>query len=210
MSIRMFAVVSTLLVSSSALIASDVKSGGLSATNQPVSTNQIPADAELKAKLKADREKARVQREEKQAALTKAMNDTLPKDEPKVFEWDATRCREELAKVKERETTLRAGLVTVHSDPEISAMREAIAKLSAELAAKRLEYSKKIREKTAAATGVKDADTKRAEAFKELQKLSSLRVRIETRLAKLNTAAAKTATTNSTPVAGAKAGNAPL
>ncbi|MEI6807229.1 MAG: hypothetical protein WCN95_00765 [bacterium] len=217
MIIRRLIVVSMLAVFPFVAQAAEKETGTASTTNKSVASTELPrqippakigskstnspvAGVELQSKMKAEREDARERQAEKQVEQTKVLNETWPKDEPRVFEWNADQCRAELAKVMDRERKLQDVLMPLRADPEVKALQEEIAKLSTELAKKRQEYSRKIRQKSVTADVTPDVDGKKAETVKELQKLGSLRIRIQMRLTKVTSDAAKKAATNAFPV----------
>lgn len=214
---RSLVVVSVLVAFSFAARAADKETIAAPSTNKAVTSAELPrpapsvkvaskstnspvASAELHAKMKAEHEALRERQAEKQVEQTKVMNETWPKDEPRVFEWNADQCREELAKVMDRERKLQDALMPLRADPEVRALQEEISKLSGELTKKKQEYARKIREKNVTADVAPDADVKKAEDMKELRKLGSLRMRIQTRLKKVTADATKKATTNALPV----------
>lgn len=197
---RILAILSMLVAVPFVSLAADAGMAVAPSTNQPAS------DEDLKAKLKDAKDKARENRAKIQAERTNVMNAAWSKDEPRIFEWDVNRCREELPKAKEREARIREDLIKMaresktlgdkikDTDPELKPLKDEvaritdeIARLNSQLTAKRQELAKKGQEKAAASPELKAIEKRGAELTREYRTAASGRARIEARLTKLTT-----------------------
>lgn len=171
-------------------------------------TNRAPDNGTAQAQLQKEAQDEKDQRAAAQAEDLKLLNETWPKDEPRIFEWNADQCREELVKYKDRESNAKKAYVELYSDPVLKGLQDEIDKLSKTLDEKRKEYARVTMARKTGVSETEERTRKRDALTKELKFSSSVRFRIEARLARLAAMSADATSTNAATSVPQKAGAA--